>query len=141
MKKLLLILVLLFFYVGLFADTNPLWMRYPSISPDGKYIAFSYKDDIYRVSTKGGLAVQLTSHKAYDFKPVWSPDSKNIAYASDRFGNFDIFMISAKGGESKRLTYNSTGQTPNCFSEDGEYVYFTATMDDHYKNINIWRKG
>ncbi len=137
MKKLLLILVLFFIYVGLFAETNPLWMRYPSISPDGKHIAFSYKDDIYKVSTKGGLAVQLTSHKAYDFKPVWSPDSKNIAYASDRFGNFDIFIISAIGGESRRLTYSSTGQTPNCFSEDGKYVYFTATMDDHYKNIQF----
>ena len=125
-SKILFFLVLVFIYVGLFADKDPLWMRYPAISPDGEYIAFSYKDDIYKVPVKGGIAIQLTSHSAYDFKPVWSPDGKNIAFASDRFGNFDVFLISADGGVPKRLTYNSAGQVPNCFSKDSKNVLFSA---------------
>jgi len=36
---------------------NPLWMRYPALSPDGSTILFSYKGDIYTVSSKGGTAV------------------------------------------------------------------------------------
>ena len=32
------------------------WMRYPAISPDGKTIAFTYKGDIYKVSSAGGTA-------------------------------------------------------------------------------------
>ena len=32
---------------------NALWLRYPSISPDGKTIAFGYKGDIYLVNAQG----------------------------------------------------------------------------------------
>jgi len=136
-KRFLLAVLIVVAGVGLFAGTNPLWMRYPAISPDGERIAFSYKDDLYTVPAKGGLAVQLTSHPAYDFKPVWSPDGKYIAFASDRFGNFDVFLVPSRGGEPRRLTYNSAGQTPNCFTRDGKHVVFSAAMDDHYKNVQF----
>ena len=43
---------------------NPLWMRYPAISPDGSQVAFSYKGDIFKVSINGGYAVRLTTHEA-----------------------------------------------------------------------------
>ena len=46
---------------------NPLWMRYPSISPDGSQIAFNYKGDIYLVSSKGGEARAITTHEDHDF--------------------------------------------------------------------------
>ena len=36
------------------AQENPLWMRYPAISPDGQTIVFSYKGDLYTVPTTGG---------------------------------------------------------------------------------------
>ncbi len=42
------------------AQEHPLWMRYPAISPDGSTILFSYKGDIYTVSSKGGTAMPLT---------------------------------------------------------------------------------
>jgi Tol biopolymer transport system component len=42
------------------AQINPLWLRNPSISPDGKKIAFGYKGDIYVVDAAGGVATPLT---------------------------------------------------------------------------------
>ena len=60
------------------------WLRYPSISPDGKTVVFTYKGDLYRVASTGGAAVALTTHQAHDFMPVWSHDGKQIAFASDR---------------------------------------------------------
>ena len=75
---------------------NASWLRYPSISPDGKSVAFSYKGDIYIVDSEGGRARQITSNPAYDYSPVWAPDGKNIAFASDRYGNFDIFIKKKK---------------------------------------------
>jgi Tol biopolymer transport system component len=86
------------------------WMRYPAISPDGKTIAFTYKGDIYKVSSAGGTAAPLTTHTANDFMPVWSHDGKQIAFASDRYGNNDIYVISAEGGEAKRLTFYSSSE-------------------------------
>ncbi len=86
-----------------FSQNNPLWLRYPAISPDGKSIVFSFKGDLYKVDASGGTAYPLTLHEAHDFMPVWSHDGKKIAFASDRFGNFDVFIISADGGEPTRL--------------------------------------
>ena len=74
---------------------KPLWMRYPAISPDGQTIVFSYQGDIYKVPAAGGQAVPLTIHESYDYMPVWSHDGKSIAFASDRYGNFDVFVMPA----------------------------------------------
>ena len=38
---------MLFAATAAIAQDNPLWMRYPAISPDGKKIAFAYKGDIF----------------------------------------------------------------------------------------------
>ena len=40
--------------------------------------------------------------------PTWSPDGKTIAFASNRYGNYDIFTMSSKGGSATRLTFNSS---------------------------------
>ncbi len=106
------------------AQNPPLWLRYPAISPDGKTIAFGYKGDIYRVDAAGGVAVPLTIHEAQDMMPVWSHDGKYIAFASDRYGNFDVFIMPASGGNPVRLTYNSAGDFPYDFSPDDKTVIF-----------------
>ncbi len=106
------------------------WLRYPALSPDGKTIVFTYKGDLWKVPAIGGAATPLTFHEAHDFMPVWSKDSKAIAFASDRFGNFDVFTISAEGGEAKRLTFHSASEYPYEFSVDNQKVIFgSARMD------------
>jgi tricorn protease len=113
------------------AQTNdPTWMRYSSISPDGKTIVFTFKGDLYKVSSQGGAATPLTMHEAHDYMPVWSHDGKTIAFASDRYGNFDIYTISVNGGEVKRLTYHSAQEYPYDFSSDDKSILFgSARMD------------
>ena len=106
------------------AQENPLWMRYPAISPDGKEIVFSYKGDLYKVSADGGTALALTMYEAHDYQPVWSRDGKTIAFASDRYGNFNVFTIPSTGSEVTRLTYNSANDYPFDFSIDNQSVLF-----------------
>lgn len=111
----------------------PLWLRYPAISPDGSQIAFTYKGHIYVVSTRQGggeFARSVTSDDSYACYPVWSPDSKTLAYACDRFGNFDIFTVPASGGVPTRITTHSAHETPFTFSNDGRSIYFGAAISD-----------
>ncbi|WP_316836568.1 S41 family peptidase [Pedobacter nutrimenti] len=119
------------------AQTNPLWLRYPAISPDGKNIAFGYKGDIYLVSSSGGQAVPLTLNEAQDMMPVWSRDSKTIAFASNRYGNFDVFTIPVSGGTPTRLTYNSANDYPYDFSPDGKSVIFGSARNAPAKNVRF----
>ncbi len=120
------ILIFLIYSTAVFTQVTPKWLRYPAISPDGKDIAFTYKGDIYRVSTNGGEAKQLTFHGAHDYRAIWSNDGKHIAFASDRYGNFDIFKMDALGGEATRLTFHSNDETPYTFTNNDEKVLFGA---------------
>lgn len=127
MKNYLLIVFFLISIAGIKAQDAPLWLRYSAISPDGNFIAFSYKGDIYKVSVAGGRALQLTTHPGHDTRPVWSPDSKNIAFASDREGGFDVFLMSSEGGIPKRLTTHATSEYPVAF-KDSEHILYQASI-------------
>lgn len=109
---------------------NPLWMRYPAISPDGSQIAFTYKGDLYIVSSKGGEARQLTTHQEHDYLPVWSLDGKELAFASNRYGNFDVFTMPAEGGKATRLTFNSNNDHPCSYDSEGNILFTSTRMDD-----------
>src|SRR5690242_14146024 len=136
MKSLIAIAALLFGFSS-FAQNNPLWLRYPAISPDGKTIVFSFKGDLYKVPSSGGDAVPLTLHEAYDYMPVWSHDGKSIAFASDRYGNFDVFIMPSEGGEAKRLTFNSANDYPYDFTPDNKQVLFGSGRNDIYTSVRF----
>lgn len=124
MKKLILIVGAILLNLLATSQESPTWIRYSSISPDGQTIVFSYKGDLYKVPGTGGTAVPLTFNDAYDYRPIWSHDGKTIAFASDRYGNFDVFTMPINGGEIKRLTYHSNNELPYSFSADDSLVIF-----------------
>ena len=113
------------------AQQTPRWLRNSAISPDGKTIAFTYMGDIFAVDATGGSARRITSHEAYDTQPVWSPDSKQIAFASTRKGSMDIYIVSKDGGVPKRLTTHSTSEKPVAFLNNNEILYVAAMMPDN----------
>jgi tricorn protease len=128
MKK--LTLFLLFISLTINGQDNPQWMRYSSISPDGTQIAFTYKGDLYKVAAAGGNATQLTFHNAHDYMAVWSKDGSKIAFSSNRYGNFDVFVMDANGGDATRLTFHSGNESPFSFSSNNKEVIFGASRQD-----------
>lgn len=130
MKKLIISAFALLFSLGATAQEGPLWMRYPAISPDGESIVFTFKGDIYTVPTRGGKASQITTNPAYDTRPVWSPDGKQIAFASNRNGNFDIYLVSKDGGIPKQLTTHSANEYPETFRDTTHILYSASIQPD-----------
>lgn len=102
-------------------------MRRCKISPDGKSIVFCYKGDIYTVGVDGGNAKQLTTNAAYETMPIWSPDGKRIAFASDREGSLDVYVMPSEGGVATRLT-STTGRENPVAWKDNETVMFITSI-------------
>jgi dipeptidyl aminopeptidase/acylaminoacyl peptidase len=79
--------------------------KYPAVSPDGRRIAFQAKSDaerdsgweIYVMDIDGRNQTRLTSNNNWDRLPTWSPDGRQIAFISDRGGQFAVYVMDANG--------------------------------------------
>lgn len=128
MKKILLALIAPLATASAMAQSDPLWMRFPAISPDGKTVAFSYKGDIWTVPANGGQARQITTNPAYDAYPVWSPDSRQIAFASSREGSLDVYVVGKDGGVPRRVTTDSGDEYPMAWRTDSTIMLKASIM-------------
>ena len=118
--------------------SSPLWLRHQQISPDGSQIAFCYKGDIYTVPTAGGQAMRLTSNAAYDGTPIWSPDSRSLAFSSDREGSKDVYIVKADGSGLRRLTYSSEKEVPVAFLDGSTLLFQSYVTPDVKDGMYPW---
>lgn len=137
MKRYIIILIISLLSGSLSAKNIVRWLRYPSISPDGSTILFGYMGNIYRVDANGGTATPFTTGNDYNMRPVWSNDGKTIAFASDKYGNFDVFTIPASGGIPLRITFNSADDYPYDFTNDNKKVLFGSNREAPAKSVRF----
>ncbi|HGY1011916.1 TPA: S41 family peptidase [Aeromonas salmonicida subsp. smithia] len=105
---------------------EPLWLREPALSPDGKQLAFTWQGRVYLSAGDGGLAMPLTDSDYLSQRPLWSPDGKQIAFAANLYGNEDVFVVPSAGGEMVRLTRDSRPDLPQAFSADGKQLLLSS---------------
>ena len=105
--------------------SEPGYYRYPTINGDS--IVFSCEDDLWTVSSSGGLARRLTANQGECSKPRFSPDGKRVAFIGRDEGHPEVFVIPSTGGIARRLTYMG-GLTMNIcgWSADGREIFFTS---------------
>jgi Tol biopolymer transport system component len=113
----------------------------PAVSPDGTRIAVSQLDgqkgnsNIWVLDTVRGTNTRLTFNSGRDDFAVWSPDGKNIAFASNRGGHMDLYRKPADGsGEERLLLKSEEDKNPNSWSRDGRFLLYRTinfkTRDD-----------
>ena len=87
----------------------------------------SFNEQIYLTGLEGGQARRFTFSRGRDREPAWSPGGGNIAFSSDRDGDFDIYLIDVESGETTNLTPLSRQQdTSPCWSPDGRRIAFVS---------------
>ena len=74
-----------------------------------------------------GERYQLTAGKKSSTGPQWSPDSRRLAFTSDRDGKRQIYLIAPAGGEAAQLTNEEAGVGAMAWSPDGASIAFTSS--------------
>ncbi len=96
-----------------------------ALSPDGKKTAFVVRGEIFAAPAKeGGDATRVTFSPASEQQIAWSPDSRRIAYTSDRDGTWHIFLYDFATRTETQLTHGTTTDVSPCWSPDGKLLAF-----------------
>ncbi|MCA9925644.1 MAG: S9 family peptidase, partial [Anaerolineales bacterium] len=102
---------------------------------------------IWTINARTGKAKQLTDGLADDNAPVWSPDSKQIAFISNRSeapdltpDRDDIFLVPAKGGEPIKLDTAGAAKYALSFSPDGRFLAYIGDEEEGkwWQNARLW---
>ena len=96
-----------------------------ALSPDGKKIAFTVHGEIFSASAKdGGDAARVTNTVGDDAELAWAPDSRRLAYMSDRDGTNHLFLYDFGTGRETQLTSGRGRDDMPRFSPDGKWLAF-----------------
>jgi len=117
-------------------STFPPMRLYPSFSPDGTRIAYTEfrRDKLLGVVEEIGLYYVaekkfkvITNDNADNFKAIWSPDGKQIAYTSNKAGNYDVWVMSLKDKKHRQLTRNKAYDGEPTWSPAGDEIAFVSS--------------
>ncbi len=120
--------------------------QYPSLTPDGSFVVFSWAGDLWAVGAGGGAASRLTSHPGDDLASAISPDGTLLAFESTREGARNIYLadLAVRGGtlvasNPRRLTVADSSHNLSGFNADGSAVLFSSYMErDIYREEHMY---
>jgi tricorn protease len=111
----------------------------PSLSPDGREIAFASGGAIWTVPAAGGDAHLLIADPGTASRPIYSPDGSQLAFLSTRTGDGDIYLFTFATGDLRRLTYSDQLDQLDGWSRDGQWIYFSSAADDIARLPDVFR--
>jgi serine/threonine-protein kinase len=112
----------------------------PRISPDGQRVAVgitSEESQVWQYDLSRETLTRVTFEGTVNGYPAWTPDSKRIAFISNKNGPMNIFWQLADGsGGLEQLTTGDEAKTPNSWSPDGKLLAFNQVTPN--SGLNVW---
>ena len=95
------------------------------LSPDGKKVAFVVRGEVFAASAAdGGDAARVSNSSADEYQIAWAPDSRRLAYVSDRDGTPHLFLYDFTSNIETQLTRDAADDSTPRFSPDGKSIAF-----------------
>jgi Tol biopolymer transport system component/C-terminal processing protease CtpA/Prc len=96
-----------------------------ALSPDGRKVAFVARGEIFAAAARdGGDAARVTRSLAREAQVTWAPDSRQIAYVSERDEVQHLFLYDFGTSTETQLTKDAKGDDAPKFSPDGQLLAF-----------------
>ncbi len=112
----------------------------PVLSPDGKHVAYAVavyepdenrlNADLWLLDLAGGAPRRLTTNKASDTFPAFSPDGRRLAFLSKRDGDAttELYVLPIDGGEAERVTDMPMSVASAKWFPNGKKIAFLANV-------------
>ncbi len=139
MKK--LFISLLFLPAILFAQDKLYFASNPTLTPEGKFIIFTYEEDLWKVPSEGGNAFRISAMEGVESNPRVSPDGNWIAFTGRQSGNSDVYLMPINGGKIKQLTFNDAADDVSSWSWDSKEIYFTSGRYNRMTTFKVSIEG
>lgn len=137
MKKIVFTLLSAFAISQVSAQEKVYFTSTPSLSPDAKTVYFSYDGDIWSTDINGGNASRIIALEGEEINPRVSPDGKWLAFSSNQYGNYDIYIMPINGGQIKQLTFHQAKDEVESWSWDSKSIYFTSNQNNGFGSFKI----
>ncbi|MGV0946985.1 S41 family peptidase [Empedobacter falsenii] len=137
MKKIIFTLLSAFAISQVSAQEKVYFTSTPSLSPDAKTVYFSYDGDIWSTDINGGNASRIIALEGEEINPRVSPDGKWLAFSSNQYGNYDIYVMPINGGKIKQLTFHQAKDEVESWSWDSKSIYFTSNQNNGFGSFKI----
>ncbi|MFH0761125.1 MAG: DUF5050 domain-containing protein [Bacteroidota bacterium] len=148
MKTIILSLLLLFIfgYSNIQSNGNIKNQAIPLDGRGGGYIAFQTerhgeKEVLYIMNADGTAQTRLTNNSGSNVCPALSPDSRQIAFSSDRTGDYEIYVMNIDGSNEQRITDSPGFDLHPSWSPDGTKIVFMTARDGNYEIYTMNNDG
>jgi tricorn protease len=102
-------------------------------SPGAKRVIFEARGELFNVPVKEGFVKNITtSSGAFDHSPTWSPNGDNVAFWSDKSGEYEIYLQSMREDKlARKITTRNGGYGYSLhWSPDSKKIAFIDEKND-----------